>query len=105
MAMLTNAAIQGYKEFTKRTVAYARYKIGSTYYKTNIESVKLLDNGLVEVAFKIELKSGSGTVTEVQLYDTSGALWLTKVESLKLADVSEGFYYSIQIDIEEVNAK
>ena len=103
MAMLTKAAIQGYKEYTKRTVAFAQYKIGSTYYKTGIESVKLLDDGLVEVTFKIELKSGSGTVTEVQLYDTGGNLWLSKTESLKLADVSEGFYYAVQIDIEEVS--
>lgn len=103
MALLTEAALLGYRNFTKRTVAYARYKIGSEWYKTNIESVKVQANGIVEISFMIELKSGSGTVTEVQLYDTDDQLWLSKAEALKMSDVSEGFFYVVQLDIREVS--
>ena len=30
MAMLTSAALTGYRNYTKRVVSYAKYKIGST---------------------------------------------------------------------------
>jgi len=104
MAMLTNAAIQGYRDYTKRRIAYAKYKIGSTYYESLIDSVAVTSAGAVEVAFKIELKSGSGTVTEVQLYDTDNQLWLSKTENLKMDSVAEGFTYVVQLTIKEVTA-
>ena len=103
MAMLTSTALQGYRDYTKRAVSYARYKIGSTWHETKIQSIKILSTGVVEIAFMIELSSGSGTVTEVQLYDTGGQLWLSKSESLKMSNVSEGFLYVVRLDIKEVS--
>ena len=104
MAMLTSAALTGYRNYTKRVVSYAKYKIGSTYYESKIESVKKLPSGIVEISFMIELESGSGTVSEVQLYNTDNELWLSKAESLKLSDVSEGFLYVVRLDIKEVSS-
>lgn len=104
MAMLTSAALTGYRNYTKRVVSYAKYKIGSTYYESRIESVKTLSSGIVEISFMIELESGSGTVSEVQLYNTDNELWLSKAESLKLSDVSEGFLYVVRLDIKEVSS-
>lgn len=104
MAMLTSAALTGYRNYTKRVVSYAKYKIGSTYYESKIESVKTLPSGIVEISFMIELESGSGTVSEVQLYNTDNELWLSKAESLKLSDVSEGFLYVVRLDIKEVSS-
>lgn len=101
MAMFTNAAIEGYREYTKRRVAYAKFKIGSTYHKSMIESVSVNGAGEVEIAFKIELSSGSGEVTEVQLYDTDNQLWLSKTERLKMDSVAEGFLYVVQLTIAE----
>ena len=100
MSVLTNEAIKGYREYTKRILSYARYKIGSTYYKTSIESVEITSSGIVEVNFKIEPK-GSGTITEVQLFDTAGQLWLRKTEAMDIASVAEGFYYTVQLEISE----
>lgn len=104
MALLTNAAIQGYRDYTKRRIAYARFKVGSTYYKSLIESVEVTSSGVVEISFKIELSSGSGEVTEVQLYDTDNQLWLSKAERLKMDSVAEGFLYVVQLTITEVTA-
>lgn len=104
MALLTSAALQGYRDFTKRRVSYARYLIGPTWHKTRIESVETLSNGIVEISFMIELESGSGTVTQVQLYDTDNQLWLSKNESLKMSDVSEGYLYVVQLNIQEVSS-
>lgn len=65
MKLLTSKAIQGYRDYTKRTIAYAKYKVGSTYHKTKIESVDVTEEGIVEVRFKIEAATtGAATVTE-----------------------------------------
>ena len=101
-AMLTTSALQGIRAYVKRRVLYARYKIGSTYYKVPLNSIEVMSNGTIEITFMIELESGSGTVTEVQLYDTEQQLWLSKSESLEMSDVSEGFLYVVRVRIEEV---
>ena len=81
MKLLTSKAIQGYRDYTKRTIAYAKYKIGSTYHKAKIESVEVNGDGLVEIMFKIETSTtGAATVTEIQLYRQNsssrrGELW------------------------------
>lgn len=100
MSLLTSAAITGYQQYTKRTLSYARYKIGSTYYKVNIDSVNVTSGGIVEVNFMIE-PTVTGTITEVQLYDTNGDLWLRKAESLDVSSVVEGFFYTVQLEISE----
>ena len=104
MALLTSAAIKGYRDYTMRRIAYAKFKVGSTEYKTNIESVKVTDSGTVEITFKIELASGSGTVSQISLYDTDNQLWLSKTENLQMDSVAEGFYYVVQLDIAEVTS-
>lgn len=104
MALLTSAAIKGYRDYTMRRIAYAKFKVGSTEYKTNIESVKVTDSGTVEIAFKIELASGSGTVSQISLYDTDNQLWLSETENLQMDSVAEGFYYVVQLDIAEVTS-
>lgn len=104
MALLTSAAIKGYRDYTMRRIAYAKFKVGSTEYKTNIESVKVTDSGTVEIAFKIELASGSGTVSQISLYDTDNQLWLSKTENSQMDSVAEGFYYVVQLDIAEVTS-
>ena len=103
MALLTSAAIKGYRDYTMRRIACAKFKVGSTEYKTNIESVKVTDSGTVEITFKIELASGSGTVSQISLYDTDNQLWLSKTENLQMDSVAEGFYYVVQLDIAEVS--
>ena len=102
MKLLTSKAIQGYRDYTKRIVAYAKYKIGSTYHKARIESVEVTSDGTVEITFKIETAvTGKAKVTEIQLYDTNNDLWLSKQESLEMESVAEGFYYVCQLVIEE----
>lgn len=103
MKLLTSKAIQGYRDYTKRTVAYAKCKVGSVYHKRPIESVEVTADGIVEITFKIEAATlgTSAVVTEIQLYDTNNDLWLSKQENLKLGSVVEGFYYVCQLAINE----
>lgn len=101
MALLTNAAIKGYRDYTMRRVAYARYKVGSTFYKARIEKVEVSSAGIVEISFEISLPSGSGTVSQIELYDTDNQLWLSKTEKLEMDSVAKGFWYVVQLEISE----
>lgn len=102
MKSLTNKAVQGFCNHVKQTVAYAKYKIGSTYYKAKIESVELVADEIVEITFKIETATtGAATVTEIQLYNTNNDLWFSRPEYLKMDSVAEGFYYVCQFIFRE----
>lgn len=103
MGLLTKTALDGYRAYTKRTISYARYKVGTTYYKTCIEDITIDEKGVVTASFKIEVpKTGaSALVTEIQLFDQDNQLWLSKAESLNMASVVEGFYYDCRFTISE----
>lgn len=102
MGLLTPEAIEGYKEYTKRTISYAQYKAGGTYYKANISSVSVLPDGRLAVDFLIDhTVPGDINVTEVQLYNTNNKLWLSKPESILRKDVQEGILYRFTFTIQE----
>ena len=101
--MLTASAMAGFKNHVKQVVAYAKYKIGSSYYKANITDIYMDSGGKVVIDFTIDpAQSGSVTVTEVQLFDTSGALWLTKTENITRKSDQNGIFYRFKIDIREI---
>lgn len=100
--MLTEKALQGYREYTMRTIAYARYRIGTEYYKAPIQSIKIQSDGKIAVQFMIEPNINSKvTIAEVQLIDTNNDLWLSKTENLVKDSAQEGFYYVFRVTIKE----
>ena len=102
MGLLTTEAIEGYKDYTKKTIAYAQYKAGGTYYKAKISSVSVLPDGRLAVDFLIDhTVPGDINVTEVQLYNTNNKLWLSKPESILRKDVQEGILYRFKFTIQE----
>ena len=103
MGLLTKAALDGYCAYTKRTISYARYKAGGTYYRTGIEEITIDAEGVVTASFKIEVPrtGASALVTEIQLFDNDNQLWLSKAENLNMASVAEGFYYDCRFTISE----
>lgn len=101
--MLTTEALNGFKDYVKRTVAYARYKVGSTYYKTNLTKVYTDSAGRVAIEFLAGNEvAGNITVTKVQLFNTSGNLWLSKTDSIQRKSTQEAIWYRFTIDIQEV---
>jgi hypothetical protein len=102
MALLTPTAIEGYKDYTKRTIAYAQYKAGGNYYKSKISTVSVLPDGRLAVDFLIDhTVPGDIVVTKVQLYNTNNKLWLSKPENILRKDVQEGILYRFTFIIQE----
>lgn len=100
--MLTTAALNGFKDHVKRTVAYAKYKVGSTYYDAKITDIYVKKDGKVAIDFTIDHPtSGNIKVTEVQLYNTSGILWCSKTENIERKSSQSGIFYRFTINIYE----
>lgn len=102
MGILTAAALQGYKEYTQRVIAYARYKVGSTYYTTGKPDINVQDDGSITVDIIIDSSAGTSiTVKELQLWDINGQLWASKAESITRSQVQEGILYRFKFTITE----
>ena len=100
--ILTAAAINGYKDYTERVIAYARYKVGNTYYTTGKPDIEVQEDGSITVDIVIDNGAGTSiTVTEVQLWDIYG-LWASKGENITRKTVQEGILYRFRFTIEEV---
>jgi hypothetical protein len=100
--MLTSTALTALKNCILTNVAYARYKVGSSYYEAPIRSASILGDGRVAITFLIDHTiSGDITVTEVQLYNHNGVLWASKAESITRRAVVEGILYRFAFTITE----
>ena len=100
--MLTEKAIEGYKVYTERTIAYARYRLGSAWHTAQISRKERMKDGRVAVYFPIIPQTTEEvTITTVQLYDNSGALWAEKAEDIKIESVQEGVLYRFTFDLHE----
>lgn len=100
--MLSTTALTALKNCFTENIAFAKFKVGSTYYHTTIQNAEILSDGRVAITFLIDhTASGNITVTEVQLYDHSGRLWASKVESITRKAVQEGILYRFAFTITE----
>lgn len=100
--MLTAAAINGFREHVKRTLAYAKYKVGGTYYRADISRVYVRSDGKVAIEFSVDhTLPGTITVTEVQLYNNDNVLWLTVSENITRKARQEAIFYRFTIEIKE----
>lgn len=101
--MLTADAMNGFKSHVKKTVSHALYKIDKTYYRAELTDIYVDGAGRVAIDFIIDpTMSGTVKITEVQLYDHSGKLWLSKTENITRKSTQEGVFYRFTIEITEV---
>lgn len=102
--MLSEKARKGYADYTKREIAFARYKIGNTYYENRVDRFEFPEDepGRLDVWLVLNPPVGQEVViTEIQLFDTGGQLFLTQTESLKVDAVQEGVLYKITFRFKE----
>ena len=94
MGMLTETALKGYKEYTKAELAYAKYRIGNSYYRAEIISREYLADGRLAVKIMIDHPApGNLTISEI--------LWLKKPENIMREDVTAGILYRFTFDFHE----
>ena len=87
----------------KNDIAYARYKVGSTWYQAKIESATVLNDGRVEVTFVIDhTVSGNITVTGIELYDHNGVRIGSKTVSITRENAVEGILYVCRLALFQI---
>ena len=87
----------------KEDIAYARYKVGSTWYQAQIESAAVLSDGRVEVKFEIDhTVTGNITVTGIELYDHNDTRIGSRTVSITRQDATEGILYVCRLSLFQV---
>lgn len=98
-----SAYLNAKRQEIKNDIAYARYKVGSTWYKTSIVDATILADGRVEIRFVVDhTVSGNITVTAIELYDHGGTRVASKTVSITRQDVQEGILYACRLALFQV---
>ena len=99
---LDAAALTAMREYLKNNLAYAQYKVGSTYYRADLIEKKVLSDGRISIIFLIDhTVAGNITVTEIALYNHSGVRWGGKAVSITRKDAQEGIMYRCRFSVTE----
>lgn len=81
--MLTNAAFKDFRNLIKKRIAKAEYKVGSTWYQSQILETVIMDDGVVRV--KTQIAHGAAcTIKGVRLISKSGDVWAEKTVNVVL---------------------
>jgi hypothetical protein len=100
--MLTAVALNDIKTFALNRIAFARYKIGSTYHNAPINNKEITAGGVVRVQLPIIPQAPSTVrVTEVQLINTNSEVWAAQTVSIDIETVQTGILYWFEFNIEE----
>lgn len=97
---ITSNMLGGLRNHVVDMVAYARYKVGSTWYRAEIDSKAVQGNGAVHVAFYLHNPGGTTPASQFQLYNASGQLLSERTENvafLQEMDVLYRFKFGVSI--------
>ena len=101
--MLTAQAMEDFKVFIDRSIAYAKVTISGKTEEYKIHRRERLKDGRVAVYIQITPQAGKTvTVEKVQLYNYGGKLWAEKSEEIELSQVQEGVLYRFKFSVKEV---
>ena len=101
--MLTAQAMEDFKVFIDRSIAYAKVTISGKTEEYKIHRRERLKDGRVAVYIQITPQAvKTVTVEKVQLYNYGGKLWAEKSEEIELSQVQEGVLYRFTFSVKEV---
>ncbi len=100
--MLDTAGIADFRSFCKRRIAYARYRVGSTWTKVPLSSVSILSSGVVRAQLNINSGGSSMTINRVELWNQAGELFAHEDCSITINTGQTGILYWFDFNIQEV---
>ncbi len=99
---LTSAMLTALREYVRDKISYAQYKVGSTWYRAELNEKAVLNDGRVSISFEIDHTiAGNITVTGIRLLNYSGVVWAEKTVSITRADAVEGILYRCRFSVIE----
>jgi len=98
--MLKLAALNDFREFVKKKIWKAQYKVGSTWYDANVSQITITSAGVVRV--QVPISPGMAcTITGMRLYSTSAEIWLEKTISVLIEDAQTNILEWFEFVIKE----
>lgn len=101
--MLTAAALTDLREFIKQRIAYAEFRVGSTYYLAAISEIEITEGGVVRVKIPITHPTPA-TITQVRLYSFFNQVWASKDISVTTNALQTHYLQWFDFNITEVEA-
>ena len=100
--MFTDVALKILRDFIKKNIVYAQYRINGQAYNVPIQNSYVMEDGRIAFTFRIDHQApGSATITEVGLYDRNGRLWVKKNEFITFRSIQEGILYRFIVALGE----
>lgn len=101
--MLTPAAFTDLREFIKRQVTYAEFRIGTTYYRAEISETEITPTGVVRVKIPITHPTPA-TINQVRLYSRLNQIWASKDINISTNALQTHYLQWFDFNITEVDA-
>lgn len=98
--MLTTQAFADFRNFVKRRVGRAQYRVGSTWYDAPIVDAAIISDGTVRI--KSQIAHGAAcTIAEVRLLNTENAVWAAKTVNVVIESASTNLLQWFDFNITE----
>ena len=98
--MLTTAAFVDLRNYIKRRIAKAQYRVGSTWYNAPIVETVITSAGIVRV--KSQIAHGAPcTIAEVRLINTEQQVWASKAVNVVLETATTNLLQWFDFNITE----
>ncbi len=91
--MLDVAGFEDLRKYIKRRVVYAKYRVGSTFYKTDLSDVEIMPDGKVRIKINVNANGNSIRVNRVELYNSESQLWAHQDCDVPLAQGQTGIFF------------
>ncbi len=99
--MLDGAGFTDLRNYIKRRIRYARYRVGSTWTKTYLSDVRILSNGTVRALINVNSSGSPITVNRVELYNNDAQLWAHQACNITLTPGQTGILFWFDFTIRE----
>ena len=102
--MITTQAFTDFRNFIRRRVGRAQYRVGSTWYDAPIVSTEITSDGTVRI--KSQIAHGAAcTIAEVRLLNTENVVWATKTVTVLIENAGTSLlqWFDFKITESEVS--
>ena len=97
---ITSTMLGGLRQCIVDMVSYGRYKIGSTWYRAEINSKAVQLNGAVHVTFYIQNQGGGSTpASQFQLLDANNNLLAERTEDVAFVQYMDRILYRFKFGV------
>lgn len=89
------------RNYIKSRIAYAQYRVGSTWHRAEISGVSALSDGTVRV--KIPIFANGGTVNRVAVYNEDGEQWTYRDCKIVTSSDETGILFWFDFTVSDVS--